>query len=328
MRFVLPFVLAIGIAPLPTLAQERINRAVDAPASGEVEIVNTAGSVRVTGWDRNQVAVTGTLGRGTERLDVTRSGNRTEVRVVLPRNGRNVQGSQLEVRVPMRSRAVVRTVSADLAVNDVRGVVDTRSTSGNVRVGGNPEEVQASSTSGDVEVNATTSRVRSRSTSGDVIVRGRSESIDAETVSGDVQVLASTREVRAKSVSGDVMLRDGRGFAELSTVSGDALIAGGEWDRVTAESTSGTLRFQGTLRPDAWIDMKSHSGDVELLLPANVAATFDVRTFSGDVSNAFGPAAQRTSRYGPGRELKFSTGRGGSRVTARTFSGDLILRKR
>lgn len=327
MRSVLPFVLAFASVAAPLQAQEQVNRVVDAPASGQVEIHNTAGSVRVVGWDRNQVAVTGTLGRGTERLDISRGGSRTEIRVVLPRNGRNVQGSELEIRVPMRSRAVVRTVSAEIGVSDVQGVVDAVSTSGGVRVSGRPSEVQASSTSGDVEVNAATSRVRTRSTSGDVTVRGRSDGVDAESVSGDVQVLAATREVRAKSVSGDVTVREGRGRAELATVSGDALVTGGEWERVTAESVSGNLRFQGVLRPDAWVDVKSHSGDVELLLPGNVAGTFDLRTFSGDISNAFG-AARRTSGHGPGQEVKFSTGRGGSRVAVRTFSGNVVLRKR
>ena len=49
-----------------------------------VEISNTAGSVVVTGWDRNEVEITGELGEGTERLDFTKGDKVTRIKVVLP----------------------------------------------------------------------------------------------------------------------------------------------------------------------------------------------------------------------------------------------------
>ncbi len=66
---------------------------------------------------------------------------------------------------------------------------------------------------------------------------------------------------------------------------------------------------------------------MELRLPAATAADFDVTTFSGNISNEFGPQARRTSEYGPGKELSFSTG-AGARIVAKSFSGDVRLRKR
>ena len=66
---------------------------------------------------------------------------------------------------------------------------------------------------------------------------------------------------------------------------------------------------------------------MELVLPAATSADFDVTTFSGHITNAFGPEAKRTSEYGPGKELSFSTGTGG-RIVARSFSGNVHLRKK
>ncbi|MBT5220507.1 MAG: hypothetical protein HOI35_16020 [Woeseia sp.] len=40
----------------------------DAPEDGEVVVSNVAGSVEVSGWSRNQVEITGTLGDGVEAL--------------------------------------------------------------------------------------------------------------------------------------------------------------------------------------------------------------------------------------------------------------------
>src|SRR5258708_18307360 len=55
-----------------------------ASAQGAVEIDNVAGSIDVQAWDKSQVAVTGTIGKEPERVDVTSDRDRTSLRVVLP----------------------------------------------------------------------------------------------------------------------------------------------------------------------------------------------------------------------------------------------------
>src|SRR3984957_3988027 len=52
---------------------------------GAVQIDNVAGLIDVQGWDKSEVAVTGTIGKDVERVDVTGDSNRTSIRVVLPR---------------------------------------------------------------------------------------------------------------------------------------------------------------------------------------------------------------------------------------------------
>jgi hypothetical protein len=51
---------------------------------GAVEIDNVAGSIDVQGWDKSEVAVTGSAGVDVERVDVTGDGISTSLRVVLP----------------------------------------------------------------------------------------------------------------------------------------------------------------------------------------------------------------------------------------------------
>ena len=48
-----------------------INKRAAADPTGSVEVSNVSGTVTVTGWDRNEVEVTGELGEGTERLEFT-----------------------------------------------------------------------------------------------------------------------------------------------------------------------------------------------------------------------------------------------------------------
>jgi DUF4097 and DUF4098 domain-containing protein YvlB len=322
--------IAIAALAGPAGAQERVDEAFPSDARGSVEIVNVAGSVTVTAWDRNEIRVTGTLGRGTERLELDRDRQSARIRVVLPRNAGNVRGSDLEIRVPAGKNVTVRTVSADIGLSGVAGQVDVRSTSGDVTVQGQPAEVRAGSTSGDVEVDVSSGgRVSAQSTSGDVEVRGTvRQSVNVESVSGDVVVTATTPEVRAESVSGDLRLSGVSGRVSASTVSGDAVVSGDRIEYGSFESVSGSLRYTGGVTAGGALDLESHSGDVELVLPAGVSADFEAHTFSGSIQSDFGGEVQRTSRYGPGREMRLVTGRNGGRVRIQTFSGTVKLRRR
>src|SRR5690606_3410260 len=98
---------------------------------------------------------------------------------------------------------------------------------------------------------------------------------------GDVEVTASTSEVRAKSVSGDVALHGVGGRVSASTVSGDTEILESRIQYGSFESVSGNLRFTGELQRGGAFNLRSHSGDIELQLPAGQAAEFEVKTFSG-----------------------------------------------
>ncbi len=322
-------VLATMLAASGAAAQQPINQTIPSAATGAVEIQNVSGEVRVIAWDRPEIRITGRLGEGTERLAVEGDRSRTTIRVVIPRNARNVKGSELEVRVPARKDVTVRTVSADIGIEGVTGAVDGHATSGDVAISGSPSRVTAGSTSGDVTVNASTTQVRASSTSGDLRVSGRvQQSVSAEAVSGDVTVDATAPDVVARSVSGDLRLSGAGRRVTATTVSGDAQVRAGRIQYGSFETVSGSVQFEGDLQPGAAFNVKSHSGDVELALPARIAASFQIDTFSGDISNDFGPAAQRTSRYGPGKELHFSSGNGGPLITVKTFSGSVRLEKR
>ncbi|MDD5564822.1 MAG: DUF4097 family beta strand repeat-containing protein [Thermoanaerobaculaceae bacterium] len=284
-------VMALAVVVLPAMAQQKLDERRPASKDGVVEVQNVSGSVKVTGWDRDEVAVTGTLGRGSERLEFTGTGVRTEVRVVLPHFAHHVDGSDLEIKVPAGSRVEVNTVSADIGVDGVAGPVRLESVSGRVTVGGAPRE------------------------------------FEAKTVSGGIEIAAAGAPGRASSVSGAVALKGVNGSVEASSVSGAVSVTGDAVSRAELQTTSGDIRFEAGLASGGRLDAKTVSGSVVLLLPAATAADFDVTTFSGNITNEFGPQAKRTSEYGPGKELSFSTGAGG-RIVAKSFSGDVRLQKR
>lgn len=287
----LTLVAAVAAAG-PALAQQQVSETREVPADGSVRVGNIAGSVEVIGWDRAEVRVEGTLGRGTEGLTFRRDGRTTVIRVEIPEDANDVEASHLTVRVPAASSLDVEGVSAEVTVDGVQGALDL------------------SSVSGDVTVAAEGNRVHARSVSGDVVVTGSVERLRANTASGDVSVRGVTGPVDARSISGTVEVED-------ATLSDGSL-----------ESTSGTVRYVGDFAPGAVVRLQSVSGTIELELPGDVSAEFEVGTLSGNIENEFGPEARRKSRHAPGMELTFSTGGGDARVMAETFSGSVHIRRR
>ena len=275
----------------PAFAGSPISERAPADPTGHVEISNTAGTVAVAAWTRNEVEVTGTLGDGAERLEFTRSGKLTRVKVIIPKRSSRVESSRLVVKVPAGSSLFVNTVSADVAVRGVQGAQRLQTVSGDLDTEAAAEDVECKSVSGDVTVNGS----------------GQRGLLTVTTVSGDATVARVSGEVNG------------------NTVSGNFAITMDEAVRSRLRSTSGDLSLKGRLAADARIDFESISGDVRLDLPVPLDAEFEVSSFNGEIRNCFGPKAQRTSQYAPGTELRFRQGQGGARVRIKTLNGDISV---
>ena len=279
------------LLPTAALAQDRVQEARPAPADGIVQIENAAGSVRVIGWDRAEVAVTGTLGHGAEGLTLRGDKRYTRVQVETGGNPHGVH-SDLEVRVPAGGDVSIESFGATIEISGVNGQVAAETVNGDIRVSGAARKVRA------------------------------------ESVNGSVSVSGAAGLVQAESVNGGVTVRGGGGEVDASTVNGPLTVAGSSFSRAVLETVNGHLRFEGGLGAGASLDVSTVSGEVELVLPATTAADFSVSTFSGEVRNELGPAARRAGRYTTEKDLTFSTGGGGANVTVETLSGSITIRRK
>jgi DUF4097 and DUF4098 domain-containing protein YvlB len=286
----------IVAAALPLLATARessnVDRRIAVEASGEVVISNVSGSIDVRGWDRNEVQVTGHLGADVERLDLTTSGGRTIVKVVLPRGSSHDGDASISVQVPKNSTVEVAAVSADVSSQGVLGTQRLKSVSGEVTadIAGDNSEV--------------------RSVSGDLTVRGSGKPIS----------------LRANSVSGNFDLTHGAGKLEVVTVSGSARAQMGEASEIRGRTTSGDLELRAKLTPDGRVDVEGVSGDITLNISAPGGISTEIESFSGDIEGCLASGVERVSKYGPGTRLNVrSVESGGARVRAKTLSGDIEI---
>jgi DUF4097 and DUF4098 domain-containing protein YvlB len=256
-----------------------------------VSIENMSGSVKVTGWDRAEVQVKGTVGDGAE---LSFDGSEKALEIEVEAEDGNPMGikSDLEVSVPAGASVSIEGFQATISVAGVTGSVSAETVNGTITQAGAAREVQL------------------------------------ESVNGSIDVTKPAGRVKAEAVNGTVTVRDASGELDAAAVNGKVLVTGGSFDRAKLESVAGNVRFEAGLSARATLSVESVSGTVDLFLPATFGAEFSVSTFSGDIVNELGPAAEKTSKWTPGKELSFTSGSGGARVTVETLSGTVNIRKK
>jgi DUF4097 and DUF4098 domain-containing protein YvlB len=273
------------------IMDQTLNTTLPVKSDGSIWVNNVAGSVKIKGWAKQQIQVTGTLVDGVT-LDFHKASDGAEIRVVYPENESNHAEADLIINVPIACRLSVNTVSANIDASGLNGAAQLESVSG------------------------------------DVTIKSNDSDISAKSVSGEVNVLGSTNDahVKAHSISGDVKVDGVGGDLQAESVSGTTKVVRSRLNRAQMGSTSGNVDFTGALQKDGSYTFNSISGNLTLQFLAVPDARFDISSFSGDIDNSFGPKAQHTSEYGPGMELHFVSGKGNAQVNARTLSGNITLR--
>lgn len=289
-RLFSPILAALAVTASHASAQTPIERRFAARSDGYVRIASLAGTVKVTGWDRDSVLVTGTveeppgaafyLGYGEEGVKL---GIWTDAPVP------DLRPSVLEVRVPRASRVFVRSGSADVDIAGLTGGLDVNSVTGRIVVNGALREIRAESFAGPIEING------------------------------------ASANISAKTAGGAIMLRGVRGIVAATTVTGSLGVVSDSIERGTFESVDGNVRFAGAIGRGSAIDVVSHAGTIEFALPPRSSADFAISTFHGAFEDRFGVKPV----YGPnrlnGQEITFTIGSGGGQVSVRSFKGGVIL---
>ena len=93
-------VIVLGLVFAMPLMAEEVDRTLDAAPDGEIDVSNIAGTITLVGWSRDQVEVTGTLGRNVEELVFERDGDNVTIQVKIPRKGGRGSDADLNIRVP------------------------------------------------------------------------------------------------------------------------------------------------------------------------------------------------------------------------------------
>jgi DUF4097 and DUF4098 domain-containing protein YvlB len=257
--------------------------------NGSVELQVGAGEIIVSAWTRDQVRVRATSERSALRFEASPGHLSLGLRSGSSRSG----DTRFELTVPVGVR------------------------------------VRANSSSGDIRITGSKAEVEARTQRGDIVLEDVGPA-EITAFSGDVQASVIGGDLRINVLSGDIRIRQVTGEVEVKTVSGEIDLRDARSKYVRLGSTSGDITFDGTIDAAGRYELQTHSGDVDLTLPANVGAHLTVSTYSGGIESDFTltilPGSGGVTSHG--KEFNFTLGRGGARIRAESFSGDINIRSR
>ncbi len=268
---------------------ESVGQAIDTTfrmdKGGVVDLSVTFGDIIVTGSSDNNVRIRSTAGGGRVRL----RGSATLVTMRAFSERRGGDDVRYEVSVPADVRVVMHNMQGTLTAKSLKGDLEAVNISG---------DIQVSDVSGLAKI---------------------------ETVSGDILATGLSGGARIETASGDVSVNDADGELVVDNTSGTTILTNVRSKTVRAESVSGTVRFQGAIDPSGKYDFSSHSGNIRLALPANTGALLTLSTYNGSIDSEFPITLQQGPSGSKEKELQFRLGSGSARLTAETFSGNIII---
>jgi hypothetical protein len=281
-----------GHSPSGLSAQEAIRDGRNVARDAAIRIFSLTGSLRITAWSRDSVAVNGRVDAGAGRFFIAGTPSALKLAVEPPQDRKPEGTADLDIQVPTDARLWIKSRAADIEIVAGGGTVEVTNVSGRVRVAGRAGSVSVETLDGNVELALESPLGRVRTASGTIVVRGVVRDLDASTVSG-------------------------------------ALLVGmeGSVARARLETVSSEIAFKGDLDPEGRLNAETHGGDVELRLPVRLGASFHLVSYGGGVVNELVPPP--ALRKGPGKgEWTIRTGDGRAAVDVRTFKGTVTLKVR
>jgi hypothetical protein len=267
-----------------TRVEEPVLRAHTLTAGAPLKMFIPSGTVQLIGWDRDSIVIRGRVPAPARLMMGGSSGAGFKIVIDQRDDGTTVE-SRLAIYLPRTSQVSLKTVDAAVTSTDVGGWFYT--VSGTLRLTGTATTIDAEAMSGDIDLSAVTPWARAKTGKGHLVIRGSPQDVDASTISGTLDVATP------------------------------AIVHG----RFT--SVSGDIHYAASMGARSLFEFSNHSGAVDLLLPRDVSARFELSSVEGGIDNAFmqlRPAAAGV------HNLQLRLGSGAADVTVRTFRGTVTLR--
>ncbi len=177
----------------------------------------------------------------------------------------------------------------------------------------------------------------------------RDANVTVRTVAGPVKVLnagavlhveadtsrieisdVSNGHVKVRTVSGPIGLSNlSNCYLDVSSVSGPVTLDKVSGRMVTVNTTASAVRYNGDFGGGGEYSLSSHSGNLDVVLPAAASVDITAYSVSGSVVNDFPlrPQGHPAFAAGDGHSLAGTANSGASAVRLRTFSGTIRVKK-
>jgi len=244
---------------------------------GRLLVRNRNGSIRVEGWDREEVKLLAEIRDSDRRrveLLVQRRGGDLEVEAQFQQPSRWFSFGfvatplcELTLMVPRKLQGFFATKNGSVLLRQAEGFARLESMNGDVRVRDFAGEVWAETSNGDLEVRNVRARLRGSTASGQIYLEDVAGGIQARTLSGFVKArrldgwgegillssVSGSLDVELGQATGELLARSSHGRVDVKVPGASVLAADdqvvrlripGRSQKITIESTSGRVRVR------------------------------------------------------------------------------------
>jgi DUF4097 and DUF4098 domain-containing protein YvlB len=149
----------------------------------------------------------------------------------------------------------------------------------------------------------------------------------ARTIEGAIQIDGARGKLTLSSVNDDIKVTGASGEVVADTTNGEVSLTGMAATNVEVASVNGDILYEGTLADRGHYSFTNHSGDVELAVPDNSNATFNVRAYNGEFTTSLPVKGPDSSQVRRGRRVSYTLGNGSADVELESFGGEIKLRR-
>jgi len=226
------------------------------------------------------------------------------------------------ILVPEKTRLSLKTTSADIDIEGIRGNLDISTTSGDIKIEDACADIVTSSTSGDLSLSDILGDIKIRGTSSDIELNDIEGDLRIDCTSGDVEIENLLGDSEISLTSGDIMLHGINGDIEATSSSGDMGIYQ-KRGLLDLESISGNIEAKTNVLSDHQYEVETVSGDVYFYIQKDTDAKVKLETVSGNIHSNIPLTLESFSR----KQLVGKLGRGDSRIHIFTTSGDISIKE-
>jgi hypothetical protein len=165
-----------------------------------------------------------------------------------------------------------------------------------------------------------------------------SGNIRVEHVSGDdwidsvrsaISVMDGAGLIQVRSLNGDINLVRPAGHVEATSIMGNVNISSSQSQKINAQTSSGSITFDGDFLPIGDYTLKTYAGDITVLCSSSDSFTLDARSLRGKLENEFKLSRKGHTPYGVDGAMAYGFNRrGDASVTIKSYSGTIHVRRR
>ena len=231
-------------------------------------VKNRNGGIRVTGWDKDEVALTAQI-RDSERrrveLVLQRKGSDLDIEAVFQQPSWSFgiyisPRCEMTLQVPRRILGHFRTTNGTVAVEHLEGYARCEATNGAILVTDVRGEVYVDTTNGPIEARHLAARIKGSTTNGRIVLEEVAGGIRLETTNGSIRArnldgwgegihLESTNggiEVELGKATGDLIAENSNGSVEIKVAGAQVIEISKHSAHVKVPGRTQTIRLETT----------------------------------------------------------------------------------